>query len=458
MDARAQMHGSDGEASGDDRVSKDNGRSSWIGKIKKLFLSKNSEKSKEVLEEFIGGTTDLCESFLMQFEEEHVKLIAEKMAKMELWNMKAFANKSDLFQETGPTWVGGSESCDSQEVARAALHLQKFLLEARERVAKAEVEIKAREEKKRRGRDSLSRGRSRGRKKFKPRRKAGDESDACSTTSSVKRQEAAEDLSKIIEKSQFKDVPMDYFPHAKLAVKTVKRCKVGAVLSSEAIERWIPQYVGSELPSAGQKKMVSEREKSVAMPLAHLLEQSAAFWMSHGIAGRVSPMAVMRHNMLLVRIASQGSTAVAVQYERTLIQHIRNLKGEPDMNMLLGDKVDAVETAVHIHFSRVAKQKEPPPLSRNMHYGNTGGLMKVKHEEEGQASSAGRGQEQRFTQTNAGREPPSGRFEKKLCFYHDPAAKKTCMHGHKCRNEHIDTNKPENKKRLEKARQAAGRK
>ena len=196
---------------------------------------------------------------------------------------------------------------------------------------------------------------------------------------------------------------MDYFPHAKLAVKTVKRCKVGAVLSSEAIERWIPQYVGSELPSAGQKKMVSEREKSVAMPLAHLLEQSAAFWMSHGIAGRVSPMAVMRHNMLLVRIASQGSTAVAVQYERTLIQHIRNLKGEPDMNMLLGDKVDAVETAVHIHFSRVAKQKEPPPLSRNMHYGNTGGLMKVKHEEEGQASSAGRGQEQRFTQTNAGR-------------------------------------------------------
>ena len=40
----------------------------------------------------------MCESFLLQFDEEHVKLIGEKMGKLELWDVKTFANNADLFK------------------------------------------------------------------------------------------------------------------------------------------------------------------------------------------------------------------------------------------------------------------------------------------------------------------------------------------------------------------------
>lgn len=438
------MFGREGEADGKDTPI------SWTSRIKKLFLKKNPEKSTDVLEELIGAVVDMSEAFLLQFDEDHVPLIAEKMGKMEVWDLKTFANDSKMFNETSPTWIAEGSGCDAPDVGKAACHVHTFLLGAREKFAKMELEGADQRDRKPRKRESSSRGRSRGRKSRKSKRqRASGDSDASSSGSSVKRQEAAEDLSKIISKSEFKDIPLEFFPLAKIAVKTYKRCQSGGtLLSSEAIEKWIPQYIGSELPSAGQKKVVAEREKSVNMTLAHLLEQATAFWLSHGIAGRVVPGTVMRHMMLLVKIASQTSTAVAVQYERMLIQHIRNLKGEPDLNVLLCDKVDAVETAVNIHFSRSAKPKDPPPISKPQ---QAGGFTRVKLEEG--TASASHGAPQRAGQAKPDRGPS---VNKKVCFGHNPAAKKSCKFGDKCRMEHLDTTVPKNKERFEKALRAVG--
>ena len=76
----------------------------------------------------------------------------------------------------------------------------------------------------------------------------------------------------------------------------------------------------------------------------------------------VSPISLLQHQLPLVKMASQASCAVAVQYERMLSQHIRNLKGEPNINGLMSEKVDAVETAVIIHFSCTTVAKDPTPI------------------------------------------------------------------------------------------------
>ena len=195
--------------------------------------------------------------------------------------------------------------------------------------------------KKIRDRAAVSRGRSRDRKKRrrKDKGKRNDGSDASSSSSSNKRREAVQDLAAVAEKTLFKDISLERFPSAKMATKTMSKCKAGAALSSEPIEKWVPQYVGSELASAAQKKVVAEREKSESMTLAQLLESSSAFWLTHGVAGKVTPVSVLRHLLLLVKMASKRSAAVAVQYERTLLQHIRNQKGSPDADAMIVDIV-----------------------------------------------------------------------------------------------------------------------
>ena len=135
-----------------------------------------------------------------------------------------------------------------------------------------------------------------------------------------------------------------------MASKVLKKCKAGNLISAEAIEKWISQYVGSELASVDQKKIIAEREKSTSLPLAHLLEQSAAFWLTHGVANRVSLASVLRHTLLLIKMASQNSTLVAVQYERMLIQHIRNMPGDVNINDLIFEKLPSVDTAVTFIF------------------------------------------------------------------------------------------------------------
>ena len=104
----------------------------------------------------------------------------------------------------------------------------------------------------------------------------------------------------------------------------------------------------------------------------------------------------MRHVLLLVVIASQGSTPVAVQYERTLVQHIRNLKGAPDINVFLCDKVPAVETAVNIHFSQFARKWDHPPITKTA---PKGGFLNERTE--AGAPSVGRGEYRRGARPEA---------------------------------------------------------
>ena len=228
------------------------------------------------------------------------------------------------------------------------------------------------------------------------------------------------------EKSAFKEFAQEHFPHPKMATKVLNKLKSGAILSSESIEKWVPQYIGADLPAVAQKKLVADREKLETLTLAQLLENSSAFWLTHGVANKVTPIAVLRHMMLLVKIASEHSTAVAVQYERTLLQHIRNMKGSIDMSSVISEKVDAVETTVNNHFSQKARPKAVPPIIRDTQAG--GPSFKAE------------------AQTN-----------KKVCFWHNPSAKSVCRRGDQCPFEHVDTMVPNEKRRFEKARLAARR-
>ena len=137
-------------------------------------------------------------------------------------------------------------------------------------------------------------------------------------------------------------------------------------------------------------------------------------------------------------MASQSTTGTAVQYERMLIQHIRNLQGDVDINSLIAEKLPSVETAVNFHFSRLAKPKEGPPIQRQTFQG-AGPRPKFDDAK------------RRDKQVGANR-PQTG--EKRVCLFHNPRDNKKCKFGDKCPFEHVDTTKEENKKRFEKARAA----
>ena len=126
--------------------------------------------------------------------------------------------------------------------------------------------------------------------------------------------------------------------------------------------------------------------------------------------------------LLLAKMASKSSTGVAVQYERMLIQHIRNMKGTVDMDALIAEVVPTVETAVNVHFSRLARGKEAPPIERQPH-----APMSRASGQQGKASGA---------QTGAS---SATKGKKTVCIFHDPSQKKTCKLGDKCNFEHANT-------------------
>ena len=434
MAAKNKMHGSDS----DDSAGRKSVVNSYNDKVKKMFMTKNPDKKVEVLMGLLSTSADLCQAFFMQFEESHIKLVAEKLSSLEIWDVKMFANEKGLFAETDPMWRPGGDSAE-KETESAAKFLQAFLQTARTKVAEADLEQMTSGGGRRRSRQSF-RGRSRERKKLKgdkDKKKKG-RSSSPSSSSSDKRRETAIDFTSTVGSTEFKEISIEHFPDAKMAVKVMKKCKAGAVLSSEAIEKWIPQCVGSDLPSVAQKKLVAEREKSTSLTLAQLLEQSSAFWLTHGVANRVTPISVLRHILLLIKLASQSYTNYAVQYERALIQHIRTLKTDVDINTLISEKVHTVETEVNIYFSRVANAKEVPPIQKPSTWMGS--------------SKGGKG---KGAKGMARAEP--GRFrgeEKRICFYHDPNKNQKCIFGDKCKDEHLNTKKEDQRKRFEKARAA----
>ena len=430
-----QMHGADTDEGGQSTPV-----ASFNDSVKKLFLKKNVEMDKGVLQDLITEATDMCDSFLLEFEVSQIKGVADKLASLGIWDVKSFTNRDDLFKTDQPLWSKEGLGNEDKDIARAAEHLQLYLRNVRVKVTESMLAAKTEIGPRRPARDS-SRGRSRDRKRRKKEDKKKDKraSSTGSSSSSDMRREASSDLIAMVTQTEFKDIPLEHFPHVKMASKVLKKCKAGSTLSSDAIGRWIPQHVGSELPSADQKKLVAEREKSASLSLAQLLEQSAAFWLTHGVAKRVHLVSVFKHILLLIKMASQGNTGIAVQYERMLIQHVRNIKGDVNINCLIAEKQTPVETAVNIHFSRLAKPKEAPSIQRQT--SQWSGPRAKPNEADRRDRPAG-----------ATRPQTDGK--RAVCFYHNPREGKSCKYGDKCKLEHLDTTKHEQKQKFEKMRAA----
>ena len=244
---------------------------SYNDMVMKLLLNKNPDKKKDVLKDYLTTAIDLCNSFLLEFELSHVQGVTDKLESLGIWDMKAFANNTDLFRSVEPLWGNTSEP-EERVIYQAAQHLQTFLRDVRAKVSEAKLKDNMGSGSQRQSRDA-SRGRSRERKRRKTDNKKKDKraSSSSSTSSSDRRRQVSSDLVDMIGQTEFKEIPLDHFPNVKMAARVLKKCKVGATLSSEAIERWISQCVGSELPSAGQKRLVAEREKCAQLSLASLL-------------------------------------------------------------------------------------------------------------------------------------------------------------------------------------------
>ena len=162
----------------------------YTDKVKRLFLTKNTEQSAELLNDLVAAT-DLCDSFLLEFEESHVKEIAEKLCSLGVWDIKSFANKTDLFRDAEPLW--GTENAAAASAQQAAKYLQNFLLKARSKISESDLDGVTASAARRRSRPA-SRGRSRERKKHKTdKRKAKRASSSSSNSSSAKRHEASVD-------------------------------------------------------------------------------------------------------------------------------------------------------------------------------------------------------------------------------------------------------------------------
>ena len=172
------------------------------GLIKKLFLTKNTDESADIVNGLVSSAVDMCGSFLLEFEESHIKEIASKMVSLKVWDIKAFTNNKALFRETDPMWKAEGEG--EQEVFAAAKHLQNFLQKARERFANdARVESNVKERKR-----EKSRGRSGSRKKHRRRgSRTKRSSDSGSSSSSKVRRVAGRELAAAVERSAAATLP-----------------------------------------------------------------------------------------------------------------------------------------------------------------------------------------------------------------------------------------------------------
>ena len=77
-DIKNAMHGSDDE-SGQRLVP----TFSYNDKVKNLFLTKSTDKSKKVLFDLISGAVDVCDGFLLRFEESHIEDISKTLSILE---------------------------------------------------------------------------------------------------------------------------------------------------------------------------------------------------------------------------------------------------------------------------------------------------------------------------------------------------------------------------------------
>ena len=83
-------------------------------------------------------------------------------------------------------------------------------------------------------------------------------------------------------------------------------------MSEEALEDWVPCYIGRNLPGRAKKSAVKARQAIQSMTGPIFMEHWMAFWLSHGVAGLLSPEGFAGAMAVVVKMTSEKGPAYAL--------------------------------------------------------------------------------------------------------------------------------------------------
>ena len=412
--------------------------------VAQLFGLDNPQGIDDVLRSHLVQAANMCDVFeLFNHKISYLDAGAKALIKYECHTLRALVANQDLFDpagkladgKIGPKWSVTEES-DARE---AILFLKTFLTEKRSHLFKECCESRPK-----------NKSRSRSPEKSRKRRRRRRHSSRSSSTSSQRRQHRTDETKDIIDKSEFRFVGEEYFPKASL-IKAVAKHKVSekssAYLSSTPIEDWIPSYIGADVPSKEQKKLVSSRRDQGTLGGHQVIEHVIAFWCSHGINGSIHPNSVVKFVFLINKLCADKSKgpSYALTYFKNLVAHIRKVIADSDSVISRLDEFLVKLIMEPLTKTEVAQVGRAPPS----------GYAPRVHLRSSDTRGAGtypfpppppiipspvRDQRRKSTSAPPGSPGLKGKSSK-VCIFHDPAKALKCVHGDACQYRHLDTNK-----------------
>jgi hypothetical protein len=378
--------------------------------------------------------------------------VRDQLVQLDTFTLKQLGANGHLFYGESPTWPF-QQAPSSRKLA---LFLFDFLNKAEQAIVDNDFSHSPGGEK---SGDRSGRHITRKRKRHRRHRSSGS-----STSSSEKARIKSDDSSTIIERSDFKIFGFDTFPDPKIVTKVARLGAIGghvdtAYLSSLPLEDWVPSYYGANLPSTVKKKYIKERRERETTPCSFVMENITAFWITHGLAGFVTVLAVFKHLVIMNRVNSEHGARHAMQYFRSLVGHIKEemiLNKISSFDSYITRIIPEVETACNIIMSRSknVRTDTEPGTSKNANAStkarwDRGDHLRVPRPQSVPARSQGKGKG-KFK--DLGDNEPTVVGPQPVCRFHHPKESKVCLHGTQCTFAHVDTNQPDGLRRYLAAR------
>ncbi len=100
------------------------------------------------------------------------------------------------------------------------------------------------------------------------------------------------------------------------------KARRSSVLASSPIEDWCPSWLGAGLPKSSQNGISKSHSADLRKDLGKFLINSWVFWLCHFGTGIISLQAAVAHHLLLLKLRSEHSLEIMVQYSAHLQTHI----------------------------------------------------------------------------------------------------------------------------------------
>ena len=267
------------------------------------------------------------------------------------------------------------------------------------------------------------------------------------------------DLPAFLTKDSAKDFPGDWFASLHRLGKASRFMRKGhnkarpkaqsVFISDLPIEDWIPSWVSSTLAPSAKASLIRDWKTALrnGKQSEFFLATLSSFWMSHAAIGIIDLPTVHFHVWLLLKMICERDLLYTISYTRQLQVEIgnhiktsgttavRDFLITPHQRILHELDVDAAKRA----SSRVSSSK------RNGGRGSSRSRSRVRRRPSPRTTEKSRRCEG-LRQRPPDKGPPS-----QICFAEDTASKKACKDGKACTRLHLDTSKPEDKKRYDSA-------